>query len=290
MTKLARILLNFLATIFFVSNKELFIRKNGLKLLKFVLLIYSYTPFKKNNIFFKIARSDKFEQYSDMYNLISVLISQDKKMNILEIGIGGHDKEFSGGNSILALKYMYKNSKIIGLDFENKKFLEDSRIKIFQGDQSKFDDLNNIVKQYDNFDIIIDDGSHFVNHQFASFEFLFKYLNDGGLYIIEDIQGSYAKSMNGDPELAYEKNLVTFFSHYTHCTNSRFIIKKLEKKFEKYLNFNKLFFVENAILIQKNSKNISKKYPEDELYLSLEEMNTKKKRIKDVSGVIKQNI
>ena len=100
MTKLARILLNFLATIFFVSNKELFIRKNGLKLLKFVLLIYSYTPFKKNNIFFKIARSDKFEQYSDLYNLISVLISQDKKLNILEIGIGGHDKEFSGGNSI----------------------------------------------------------------------------------------------------------------------------------------------------------------------------------------------
>ncbi|OCW81792.1 hypothetical protein AKH17_00665, partial [Pelagibacteraceae bacterium GOM-A2] len=61
-------------------------------------------------------------------------------------------------------------------------------------------------------------------------------------------------------------------------------------KFEKYSNFNKLFFVENAILIQKNSKNISKKYPEDELYLSLEEMNIKKKRIKDVSGVIKQNI
>ena len=44
------------------------------------------------------------------------------------------------------------------------------------------------------------------------------------------------------------------------------------------------------MLIQKNSKNISKKYPEDELYLSLEEMNAKKKRIKDVSGVIKQNI
>ena len=68
MTKLARILLNFLATIFFVSNKELFIRKNGLKLLKFVLLIYSYTPFKKNNILKNFNEKD-FEKYLSTSNI-----------------------------------------------------------------------------------------------------------------------------------------------------------------------------------------------------------------------------
>ena len=110
-------------------------------------------------------------------------------------------------------------------------------------------------------------------------------------YIIEDVQGSYAKCMNGDPELDKSKNLVTYFSNYTHCTNHKFIIEKFKDKYVKYFNFEKILFVENAILIQKkkNSK-LSEKFSEDELYLTLDEMNIKKNRIKDKIGIIKQGI
>ena len=47
--------------------------------------------------------------------------------------------------------------------------------------------------QQKNFDLIIDDGSHHNNHVFATFNELFKSLNnsDIGLYIIEDIHTSY---------------------------------------------------------------------------------------------------
>ena len=47
-------------------------------------------------------------------------------------------------------------------------------------------------------------------------------------------------------------------------------------------------FVENAILIQKNSSKLNQKYPENEMFLSLDEMNKLKKRTKDKSGIIRQ--
>ncbi len=58
-----------------------------------------------------------------------MLLNRKKKLTILEIGIGGHDRKFSGGNSVIALKYIFKNSKIIGFDYEDKKFLDDDRFK-----------------------------------------------------------------------------------------------------------------------------------------------------------------
>lgn len=39
-----------------------------------------------------------------------------------------------------------------------------------------------------NFDFIIDDGSHMVEHQMRSFKLLCGRLNEGGIYIIEDIR------------------------------------------------------------------------------------------------------
>ena len=46
-----------------------------------------------------------------------------------------------------------------------------------------------INKNHDiNFDIILDDGSHIVEHMILSFNTLFKYVKPGGFYIIEDIK------------------------------------------------------------------------------------------------------
>ena len=39
--------------------------------------------------------------------------------------------------------------------------------------------------------VILDDGSHVASHQLESFKVLFPLLQDGGIYIIEDIHTSY---------------------------------------------------------------------------------------------------
>ena len=57
------------------------------------------------------------------------------------------------------------------------------------------------------FDIIIDDGSHKMNHQQISFDVLFPHLKSGGIYVIEDLHtsvkpllGAY-NPQNDDPTL-----------------------------------------------------------------------------------------
>ena len=55
------------------------------------------------------------------------------------------------------------------------------------GDATDEEFINSSFKSI-KFDIIIDDGSHLREDQLSSFKILFdKYLNDGGIYIIEDI-------------------------------------------------------------------------------------------------------
>ena len=289
MITIGKNILKFFANIFFVKNKELFIKMNGLRGIRIILFFVSKLPIIKNSFLFKISGSDKFEQYYDLYNILTSIKNQNHKFNILEIGIGGHDKKYSGGNSLLALENIFKKSNIIGFDYEDKKFLKGGRTFIFQGDQSKTKDLEQITNKFHKLDIIIDDGSHFVDHQFTSFEYLFNYLNDGGVYIIEDIQGSYVRCMNGDPELDRNKNLISYFSEYCHCVNHKFILDKFKEKYEKFFSFEKIMFVENAILIQKkNSSKLNQKYPENEMFLSLDEMNKLKKRTKDKTGIIRQ--
>jgi hypothetical protein len=46
-------------------------------------------------------------------------------------------------------------------------------------------------RKHDPFDVLIDDGSHLWEHQITSFRYLFPFIKQGGIYILEDIDTSY---------------------------------------------------------------------------------------------------
>ncbi|MCK4782633.1 MAG: hypothetical protein KAV87_02700 [Desulfobacteraceae bacterium] len=123
-------------------------------------------------------------------------------MRILEIGVGGYSNPKVGGASLRMWKKFFPRSQIFGIDFFDKSSLEESRIKIFQGDQSDTAFLHDLAEKIGHIDIIIDDGSHINEHVKISFKTLFPYLKDGGFYVIEDLQTSYRPDKRGD-----EKNL-----------------------------------------------------------------------------------
>jgi hypothetical protein len=82
----------------------------------------------------------------------------------------------------------FPNANIIGADRYNCKHLDNERIKTYVADQNNAGDISNIPG---NFDLIIDDGGHHMHHQQISFDILFKNkLNNGGLYVIEDLHTS----------------------------------------------------------------------------------------------------
>jgi hypothetical protein len=258
-------------------------RKTRFKIKKFILNIffylYSFNPNRKLNKYFYYTKSDKYKNYSDLYNIVQALTNYKKFNKVLEIGIGGHDLEYQGGASLLALNYFFNKSKIYGLDLMNKEFLDTKRIKTFTASQNDKKELEKIGKKNGLFDIIIDDGSHFVDHQLTSFKALYKYLNNDGLYIIEDLSGSYKKSSNGDPNLSSKKNILEYFSKHVHSTNSEFLVNKVLKT-KEYLDISKIFFFGRAVLIQKKFKKRQKPYSEKLAYQKLYTLNKNRKKIK----------
>lgn len=91
--------------------------------------------------------------------------------------------------------------KIVGLgygvgDAVAKDFKKEltSKLSIYTGDQSDVHFLKQmkVDLNHEQFDIIIDDGSHVPWHQLFTFEIMFDtWLKPGGLYIIEDVETSY---------------------------------------------------------------------------------------------------
>ena len=112
---------------------------------------------------------------------------RNNNLNLLEIGI-------QKGFSLLMWKEYFKNSNIFGVD-KKKRRGYDKRlkgIKYFIGNGADCYFLSSVVaKVKGGFDIIIDDASHNPTHQISSFRCLFSQLNNGGIYVIEDLQTSY---------------------------------------------------------------------------------------------------
>lgn len=107
---------------------------------------------------------------------------RDRPLNILEIGIWK-------GESLRTFKEYFPNAQIYAFDIEDKSQYKEERIHISQGDQSNIEYIKSVFSDI-SFDIIIDDGSHCMNHQQISFEYLLPRVKAGGIYILEDLHTS----------------------------------------------------------------------------------------------------
>lgn len=143
--------------------------------------------------------------------------------SVLEIGIGGHDKLYSGGYSLLMWRDYFSRAVIHGFDLVDKSHLNSHRIQTHICDQGSPESLKKASEGL-TFDLIVDDGSHFVDHQIISFDSLFPLLNPGGFYIIEDTCGSFMARLRGNypvgGAVSHFSSLI--FSCYSSCIPSEF--------------------------------------------------------------------
>jgi hypothetical protein len=158
------------------------------------------------------------------------------KMNILEIGI-------LNGSSLKILSEFFPNATIYAIDI-NTDYVNNyygNNIKTFkcsQDDEKEFNKLFNEIM----FDIIIENGSHLTMYQIKSLGILFPYLNDGGLYICENLHTSFRNNFINSKTKPYDM-LVEYKK------NKKIICSDLNENVIKYLNENisdiKIFEREN---------------------------------------------
>ena len=135
-------------------------------------ILHSQSILDIDNVDYKNCDKGTCHSYIDFYEQIFFPL-REKQINILEIGI-------YGGISILLWERYFKNAeKIVGVDIDlnwvQDKVMNESRInkkiELIQHDASS-PSLLGVLDSNDNYDIIIDDGSHWVGHQLASFNIL----------------------------------------------------------------------------------------------------------------------
>ena len=192
----------------------------------------------------KLLKSHNYTIFYEKYfkNLNS------NKLRILEIG--SHE-----GKGLAAFYYFFKNSYFVGANINpfQMKFCS-KKIEEIYIDVSSKKIIKNFSKYNDkNFDIIIDDASHNLRDIFITLPILFRKLNPGGYYIIEDInQFDVFKNLNPTNEkltpLKFLKNLKA-----NKKSNSKFVSEEDEMYLKNHIA--EYFFEKGEMVV--NDHNIS---------------------------------
>lgn len=106
---------------------------------------------------------------------------RDNVKRLLEVGV-------NYGCSLRLWEEFFPSAEIVGLDYNQSSLFTAGRIKCFYADQSNRDSLLRAMSEAGGeFDIIVDDGSHELDHQILTANTLLPFLAPGGVFIIEDI-------------------------------------------------------------------------------------------------------
>lgn len=118
--------------------------------------------------------------------------SLDKPIVIVEIGV------LNGGSLQLWKKYFGPNAIIYGIDIHPDCLnYQEDQINIRIGSSADPFFLQKLKSEIPKIDILIDDGSHRMNHQIIAFKNLWDSISDNGIYLVEDTHTSYWNEFGG---------------------------------------------------------------------------------------------
>lgn len=115
----------------------------------------------------------------------------ERPIVMLEIGVQ------AGGSLQMWKEYFGKNSVILGIDINPEcKIHDDDDIEVFIGSQDDPALIDSIFSFYD-IDIVLDDGSHKMDHMIKSFELIYHRMEPDGIYMVEDTHTCYSPAHGG---------------------------------------------------------------------------------------------
>ena len=151
-----------------------------------------YKSFKKSNL-----PSTKSNLHLHVYHEVLQKF-RNKKITFVEIGVK------NGGSLLMWRDWLGKDARIIGIDLDpNAKKLEKYGFEIFIGDQASTDFWENFFEQIGNVDVILDDGGHTNETQILTTYNTIKFINNGGILLIEDTHSSYIKKFSNPQKFSF---------------------------------------------------------------------------------------
>ncbi len=179
---------------------------------------------------FKTDKAPSMHNFIDVYKRHFDPI-RDSVHRVFEIGI------FNGASHKM-WKCYFDSVEVYGIDIRQKPWVEKLGIHTFIANQAKREDLDKFIEfSGGEFDIIIDDGGHWMNHQQVSLGYFFEHLKPGGLFVIEDVHTSIPKFHDGfgvKPSL--ENTTLTMINEY--IMTEKIVSEYMLPEEIKHLQFN----------------------------------------------------
>ncbi len=116
----------------------------------------------------------------------------NRPLTFLEIGCG------DGGSLQMWKRYLGPHAQIVGIDVEPRcKDFEDDQIAVRIGGQQDTAFLDAVLAEFGTPDVVIDDGSHVMEHVCATFAHLYPRVAKNGVYLVEDLHTAYWPEFGG---------------------------------------------------------------------------------------------
>lgn len=166
-------------------------------------------------------------------------------VHVVEFGVS------DGGSLQMWKQYFGPNSKIFGIDISpHCKKLEEEQVKIFIGDQEDRRFLKAISEKIPRIDILIDDGGHTMKQQINTFEELFSYIEENGVYLCEDLHTSYWPKWGGGYKkrgtfIEYSKNFIDYINAWHSIQTSRLSVTEFTR------SVHSLHYYDSVLVIEK---------------------------------------
>lgn len=207
------------------------------------------------SVLFGTDKQPTMHNFIDLYDRYLTPL-QDSVHRILEIGI------FNGASHKM-WKCFFDSAEVYGIDIREKPWIEKLGIHTYVTDQADREQLQQFVDSSGgNFEVIVDDGGHFMHHQQVSLGFLFEHLAPGGLFIIEDVHTSIPSFYKGFGVDSVQSNttLEVFLNYLvSESIDSGYMTRKEEVYLESWIDHIEIYKRKNsmhstAIVIRKKKK------------------------------------
>ena len=149
---------------------------------------------------FSMYGSDKDRNgYSSLYNALFLHLKASP-VTLLEVGVGtmlpGNSSmkgympdSYLPGASLRAWRDFFQEGSVHGMDVQPDCLISEPRLTTHLCDSTDAESCRAWIEAHPEleFDIIVDDASHWEEHQLATLSHLFPLVKPGGYYVIEDV-------------------------------------------------------------------------------------------------------
>lgn len=166
------------------------------------------------------ATVHKWQHYFDIYER-HFSNFRGRPVRMLEIGVS------RGGSLEMWRRYFGPDAVIFGIDIDPECAQFDGQAgQVRIGSQADTDFLGRVIGEMGGVDIVLDDGSHMMEHIRVSLDYLYPRLAQNGVYAVEDLHTAYWASFGGGykaPESFFElvKVLIDDMHHWYHAEGEK---------------------------------------------------------------------